>query len=198
MSTRVEIAVAVGSDVPDPEIDPEHFCRLERGRLGDIDRGVQEPRPAAVHQVRLAVAPDQQTTLVVVADERDILPPSDSPERHTVIAVAEDAVVIRHRAEQRECALARTVALVGVRDVGDETHYHLGIQAGRRPRIGVDKLVEFELSEPTLTPRPRAYRVGGRIRRVKSHTQGRCLLVRRHQLERHDQLHLSIIEHSFV
>src|SRR5919197_6637115 len=190
----VERGVRVGGNVLDAQIDTEVVLDLPGWRLDHVDGRQQIPVAVTQHEIALALTELQQVALAFATHERDGLATANRPDRHVLRAVAQDAVVIGDAAHRTEATLSTTVQFVGVRDFGDEADHDLRGQPETLPRLAVDELLELELAEGALAPGDAADVVGRRVGLLQRLPQQPALLIGRHELERHNQTHVSSID----
>lgn len=73
--TRVGFALGVGicRDISDPKIDAQEILDLDRGTLGDLDRGAQMELSTSVDQIDLAFEPVEPLALILAETDCDPL-----------------------------------------------------------------------------------------------------------------------------
>lgn len=122
---REVLAVARGGDVDDADVHAEPTEHSFLLGVGDVYRDEQVKLAPTKNKISLATIIDEQSSLMLAANERDPLPTLDSPDGRCFFGPRENAGVVRDRAERTEVASCVPIELVGVGHFGSAANDHL-------------------------------------------------------------------------
>lgn len=196
--TCVGVAIGVGGDVHDTQVNAQDVSRFHHRGLLDITDGIEVEVPVPVDQVGLSVARGQQLSLALASDVRDGLPALGSQDRDPVVQVAEDTVVVGDAAVEAECTLGLPVELVGVGYLSDSADRHLGAEAAVSSDLIVRELMQLVLAEDLFPPGEGADSIASPVGALQGLGESRGLFGIGEEFEVHYQLHASSIEHCGV
>lgn len=190
------VAVAVGRDVDDPEIDTEPVFGVEPLGFWDVAGASEEPLSADEAEIDLALSVSHQLALTSAHNDRDRDASNDRPERHGVDFLGEpqDTVVVWLGRERTKDGCFLSVDLERVGDLGDRPNRCLRGQTELGAKLIIGELVEIELPEHAgLVATRRKPRARG-VAALKGLPERVRLLLRRQELYRSHELHASKIE----
>lgn len=193
----VDLTVGISGDVLYAEINPEPVFGRAGWRLLDIDRSHQIPLAIAAEEITLTLARLQHLSRSLVADKRDALTTGHRPDRHRLIKVPKDAVVVSDGAERLKDSFSLLVQLVGVRDFGDSAYHHLSGKVKANLDLVIRQFVQLVLPERFSLPRHLADGVRSFVGVPKRFFERLLLLSGRQKLYRDSQLHAQIVPQVF-
>lgn len=195
----VALAVAVGRNVGNTEVDAQGFQRVDQLRIVNVaDTGEIEAAPDK-QQINLALTEGEHVALMLAHRGLDLDSAVQRPDRNDVVGLeADNPVIVRLRRVLAE--LYKPVAAVGllcrvsVGNLGNAADGRLSAKRESLSRLGVPNLVQVKLPRHASLkafPRQEIARLVAAFERI-SKLLG--LLSRRKQLDIGDQFHYSSIE----
>lgn len=190
---RVGVAVGIGGEMDDPEIDPKEVFRLDRGAVGKVHRGEQEELTASIDEIDLTLEPVESLSLVLAVGNRYDLPSRKRPEAYAIESFErEDSFVVGDGTKRLEDGTLRLVPLEGLDRLSDGANSHLSREAESLADRDVSQLVDAWLTEdPGIETGPSGERGGG----VEPLRRGED---RFSLFDRRDQLKLECEFHTFI
>ena len=197
VGTGEVLAVARGGNVHDADVNAEPTEDLLLLDVRDLNGDEEVELRTAHHEVCFASFVGEERALMLTADERDGLPPQESPEAGRIDLPGQDACVVRDRPERAESSPRLPVQLVGVRHLGGCAHDHLRGQVGKGcAGFDVGDFVQRELAEDLLVPSLARDPVACLVRAPHRGRERLRLIGRRPKFHLHDKLHHPGVAHS--
>lgn len=191
----VTLAVAVGGDIGDAEINAERFKRIDQFWVVDIADAGKVELAAHIHQIDLTLAESEHVALMLAHGGLDLDAAVDSPDRDDIVGLkANDALVVRlcgmlAEDDLRRFEIVGLLCRVSVSDLGDTAHDRLSAKIKPFAGFGIRQLVQIELpgfaSLETSLRKPVA-RLIAALKRVAKQV---CLFARRFEFDVRHQLH---------
>ena len=194
--TTKALPVAVGSDASNTQINAQEAIRLIRGRLNHVDGAKEKPSAFAENQIAFTLARVQQHAFTRATDEGNLLAPVERPDRNVIQTIAQNPVIIGHRAVLAENPLLALVEFISIGDFGNYAHGHLSRQAELITDSLVGELVQLELTESLGLPGCARGFIGGGIRSLKCLFERGDLLGSRFKFQPDSQFHRAILIQS--
>ena len=192
LSAAEQFAVAGCGEYDKAEINANVVRYWRTFRFWDGDTDEQVELPVAQNKVGFAAWEPKQFPLTVSADERNLLPTLNRPNRNGILfgLPRENTKIVRETPKRPELSLNISIQFVRIPDFGNTANNHLRGQNGELPANGmVTALVQVELSESLLSERDFGESVATAIGFLNSITQGKDLFLVRSQLHLTNQLH---------
>jgi hypothetical protein len=195
----IGLAVAVGGDVDDAEIDAENVGRLDQVGIVEVADDGEIPVAAHEHQIHLAPAVGEQPPLMVAADIGDLLPPAERPDRQLIVGQEpEDTVIERLGAVRPELAPGIGVDLVGVSHFGETSDRDLSRQAETVAKVAINQLLKGEVTEYLPLKSNLGQPVARLVASLKRLLKQDGLLWRRQQFDVRNELHAFKYRENYV
>lgn len=170
------LAITVGGNSSNAEVNAEEATRLAYRRFDHVDGGEQEPFALAKNQVSFALPVGKQSLLSRTTNKRHLLSAAQCPDRNAVRLVAQNSIIKSNRAVFMENALNFSIKFIGVGNLRNNPDGDLSRQSELLTDNSVAELVELELTEHLDFPcNTRAF-IGGLIRSLKSFLERYSLL----------------------
>ena len=143
----VLLAVAVGGDVRDTQIDPDEVGGRDRSPRRDVRRHQQEPLAVIPEdEVGLPLGPRELLRLVLAQHEGHEDATAERQQAHAVDALEGHHPLIEgHRGGRAEDGPDTLVALVSLADLGDAADRHLRRQAEPLAKLPVAGVLQLDL-----------------------------------------------------
>ena len=189
--SRIGPPVAVEGQIDDAKIDAKHIGDADLFRVRHVADAGEIPLAAHVHQIDFALSVGQQGALAFTANEGDLHPARQRPDRDKIAAAkADNAIIVGLSCETPKRALHFLVDLVAIGHLGDAAHCGLRRQIEHRPRIAVGHLVQIELPEFSICESLGREKIASLIAALKRLAQRAGLRLVRLQLDVRNQLHI--------
>ena len=146
-------AIGICGNDHDAHIDAKKFIHVLRFRIIDIASRSQKELAAMVDQIGLALLREKLLFLALPGRIRHRLASIHCPDAHALFADAEDAGIVADGPMLGKTPLDFLVQLVGIGDLAEDMHGHLG--AEREPLAGrvVQQFMQIELAKGLPFPR---------------------------------------------
>ncbi len=149
IGSRVVLAVAVGGQINDPQVNPDKVGGIDGCPIGDIDRDHQEPLAVgAQHEVALSLVPADPLGLVATHDKWDQNSAADYPQAYAVDPLeTHDSWIVCNRRVLAKLGLIRLASLAGFNYTVNTENYGLSRQAKPILDFSIEKLLSLDLIE---------------------------------------------------
>lgn len=195
IGTAVAGAVTIESDIDHAEINAKDALNADLFRVRHVADASEIPLSFDVHQINLALAVGEQRPLALSADEWNLDPAFERPDRDRITAnEAENPIIEGLGRVLTEMALTLPIKLVGVGNLGNAADCGLCRKLEAFSALRIGQLVKRELLKLGGFPRSRGQPIASLIAAFKRVTEGLFLLSRWQQLDVCNQLHASYIE----
>ncbi len=189
VSSTMRIAVAIGGNVDDAEIDTEPVRRTELIGFRDVAADSKKPFSPIETQIAFAPPKGEQSSLMRSRNERNLNAPLERPDRDKAITKPEDAIVIWLCTKLAKDRSNFSVYLECIRHFGNRTNCGLGGQPKSRSKLFIREFVQIKLAEcasfKALGRKPSACCVAP-LKRVSERLM---LFLGRLELDRRNELH---------
>jgi hypothetical protein len=184
-SPRKAFPVAGVGNRHQAKINSDPLSNLVFFLVWNVHRSEKKPFLITVNQVGFAAKELKQFSVMVAADKRDFLPPLKCPDIHDprLQVPTQDARIITDRAVVPEYAFGFSVKLVGISNLGVETHDDLRRKRELVADSPVKKFVQRVLAKLSRLPGQIAQAIARGIGCLKGAQQGKSLFGRRLQLD---------------
>lgn len=188
------LAVRVGGDVDDAEVNPEPVARRVGGWFGYVHDHGEVESAVAVDEVSLPADAIQPESLIPAEDDGDKLPPLERQDGHAVKPLpGKYPLIVNDGPMRTEDRLLGTVPLIGFRGLADGADGHLGRESKPLPDVAVNELLEPDLVSRPLAEGDLGNGVAGGVEPLHRLQERGGLLGRRLEFNRQRQIHGYII-----
>jgi hypothetical protein len=193
MSARVLFSLGISSDVDYTKIDSEPVFGRTRQWLLHVNGSMQIPLIVSIDQIAFAMAKLEHPPCSLIADERNALSSNHRPNGDCFVEIPENTVVVGDGAKRFESTPSFLIRLVGTRNLGDSTNYHLSREIEATLHFVIDQLMKLILPKTLAPPSHLAVGVGGLVSPLKRVFERLCLFICGVKLYRNDQPHARIV-----
>lgn len=190
--SRVDVAITVGRDVDDSEVNSEHFLWSEEWGLIYFANSRQVKGSLHEEEINLPLSMGKKFPLSFPTGKWDYLPAINSPDRDFVVCLeAQDSVVEGESPKQAKASSGPAIEFVSIRNLRDAANHNLGGKPRTCSNVVVDQLVQSVLTEDPLLPGGRTDLVTDGVGLFKGTPQSPTLLFGWGELEIDDESHSS-------
>lgn len=188
----VRLTVAVGCQIDDAQVYPEHPFHLLLIRLRHIADGQQVERTLMVDQVTLAFSEQQELLLMLAQAVGDVLPPFNRPDRHRLLVgvPGQVAVVKGDSSVWTKRALHVSVERISICYFRNTANEDLRPKPERVLDVMVRDLLKGDTAKLTRLPRDSTNRITRGVRFRQCCQQCRVLLSSRIQFDLRSKFHI--------
>lgn len=198
---RVALAIAVGRDIRDAEIDTKSLKRVDQFWVINVADAGEIEVAAHVHQIDFALTEGKQVALVLPHHSLDLDAAFEGPDGNDVVGLKADYPVVvglsgvLAERDLRRFSAVGLVRRVGIGNLGNAADSGLGSKSELGACHVVSDLVQVELARFSDRKTNLREAIAGLVATLKRVQKELLLLLGRFQLDVCDQLHSSNIEH---
>ncbi len=197
VGTAEGVAIVIGSDVLQAEINAEIVGRIAFGHVAHIHRHVEEEFTIAVDQIGLTAREGKTALLVGTRHPRHDFATFQCKDRDAIQTFPrQDALIVGDGAVRSESGPHAAVTLVDLDYFGDSPHRHLGRKTEAVPGVVVDELLQLDLVCAVIGVRNFSNRIASRVAPLNCFQKRGGLLWRRQELGLHRQVHTNVVAQS--
>ncbi len=192
--SRVVVAVAIGGELNNAEINPQELSYLDRWYIRKVDGGVEKELLFAVDEINLSLDAVESLALVCAINQGDDHTTAECPQADAIQTLeTQNAFIVSDRSIGLESRASGFVAVEYLHGFADGSHGHLGREIEPLPKLGVTTLMDAGLGKYAS----RVTNLGGEARsRVKTlhrAQQNLLLFSVRQYAQLKSQFHIHII-----
>lgn len=189
--SAVGLAVGIGGDVGDAQVNSQNIVERLRRRFFNVHRNEEIPLASTVDKIGFTKFILQKLSLAIATHKRNLHAAIERRYRRNRLIYEETKVtdIVGNNPVSFERVIGRSVRLVGIGNLGDYPNGYLGRETKFCPQTGVDKLMQLKLPKDLMLPSNVAHVISGFVGALQRLPKLFNLRAIWFQLQLHTQFH---------